>query len=110
MINTLNTLKSKININQREIQKAQKGIRRKCKVLHRMMTQDEINELLDVLKNDHICYISVLGSAASKYYNLLKARDKAAEEFLLEETDNKIQWLKRWISKSNKPNQLIKKS
>ena len=85
----INTLKSKININQREIQKAQKGIRRKCKVLHRMMTQDEINELLDVLKNDHICYISVLGSAASKYCSLVKARDKAAEEFLLEETDDK---------------------
>lgn len=83
MINTL-----KIDFNQREIQKAQKGIRRKCKILHRMMTQDEINELLDILKNNHICYISTLGSAAYKYYNLLKDRDKVAE-FLLEETDNK---------------------
>lgn len=86
----INTLKGEINVDQREIQKTQKGIRRKCKVLHRMMTQNEINELLDVLKNDHICYISALGSAASKYNNLLKARDKAAEEFLLEKTGNKI--------------------
>ena len=89
-IKMINTLKGRINIDQREIQKTQKGIKRKCKVLHRRMTQDEINELLDTLKNDHICYISVLGSAASKYNNLLKARDKAAEEFLLEKTDNKI--------------------
>lgn len=85
----INTLKGEINVDQREIQKTQKGIRRKCKVLHRMMTQDEINELLDVLKNDHICYIGVLGSVASKYNSLLKARDKATEEFLLEETDDK---------------------
>lgn len=76
MINSLKIF----NNNQREIQKAQKGIRRKCKVLHRMMTQDEINELLDILKNKHIFYISALESAAHKYYDLLKDRDDIVDK------------------------------
>jgi len=86
--NRISELNDKIKINQREIQKAQKGIRRKCKVLHRFMTQDEINELLDIFKNDHTCHFSILTSTAYKYHSLIKDRDKVVE-FLSNETDNK---------------------
>lgn len=101
MINIL-----KIKNNQKEIQKAQKGIRRKCKVLHRMMTQDEINELLDVLKNNHIRYISALESAAYKYYDLLKDRDDIVDK--LPNNSKTLQIINKENTNEKKLNEILR--